>query len=69
MAKGIMRKIFCEHDFVFWHSKNGKIFFGIKYSEHKYECLIEFTPDEYEKLVSQGLEAVIEDRGSFILLR
>jgi len=69
MAKGIMRKIYCEYDFVFWHSKDGKVYFGIKHSPEKYECLIEFSPDEYERLIRQGLEPVIEDRGSLILLR
>uniref|UniRef100_A0A6H2A227 Uncharacterized protein n=1 Tax=viral metagenome TaxID=1070528 RepID=A0A6H2A227_9ZZZZ len=68
MAQGIMREIYCLYNFVFWHSKNGTVFFGIKHSATKYECLIEFTPGEYESLIRQGLEAVIEDRGSFTLL-
>ena len=67
MAKGIMRP-YTEYDFVFWHSKDGKVFFGIKHSQTKYECLIEFSPDEYEGLIRQGLEPIIEDRGSFTRL-
>lgn len=68
MARGTMRGIYCEYDFVFWHSRDGKVYFGIKHSNGRYECLIEFSSTEYGELVRQGLEPVVEDRGSLTVL-